>query len=162
MNGYCMHSHPFLDPRIIRFAFEVPPHIHFDYLKLDRRNPYAVSKMLARDAYVDHLPAFIYGKTHKTSYALMARQIFQNSAPTLYHIAEQPMVLHELQLVDQEIFRRHVLAYILATEDPNANLGINYHFIRGVVDLEVWLRRFSGSRERIVDQLRFRPLPCQP
>lgn len=158
MNGSCMHSHPFLDPRMIRFAFQVPPHHHFDYFRLDKANPYAASKVLAREAYVDCLPSFICGKTHKTSYALMARQIFQNSAPELYRIVSEPMELHDRQLIDQETFRRHVLAYIVATEDPNANLGINYHFIRGVIDLEVWVRRFSGSRARVIDQLQFRPL----
>lgn len=158
MNGYCTHSHPFLDPRMMQFAFQVPPHHHFDYFRLDKTNPYAASKVLARDAYVDCLPSFIYGKTHKTSYALMARQIFQNSAADLHRITSQRMELHDRQLIDQETFRQHVLAYIIATEDPNANLGVNYHFIRGVIDLEVWVRRFSGSRARIIDQLQFRPL----
>ncbi|WP_206951345.1 asparagine synthase-related protein [Trinickia acidisoli] len=158
LNTLCVHSHPFLDPRMIAFALSTPPHVHHDYQRLDRANPYAVSKRLARAAYRDQLPDFIHGKTHKTSYALMARRMFHNSAAALYRLTEKPMLLHRSGLVDQPSFRRHLLAYIVATEDPNADLGTHYHFIRGVADLEAWLRRFSRPRTQLAADLSIRPL----
>ena len=158
LSGVCMHSHPFLDPRMIAFSFSVPPHAHHDYRNLDPRNAYATSKKLARAAYQDQLPSYIYGKTHKTSYALMARRIFHNSARALYRITEEPMLLHQKGLIDQPTFQRHLLAYIIATEDPNANLGVNYHFIRGVTDLETWLRRFSCTRAQFNERISILPL----
>ena len=158
LSGLCTHSHPFLDPRMIAFALSVPPHVHHDYQRFNPANPYATSKHLARSAYRDQLPAFIREKTHKTSYALMARRMFQNSSAGLYRMTEEPMLLHQRGMVDQPSFRQHLLAYIVATEDPNANLGINYHFIRGVTDLETWLRQFSGSRTQLVQRISIRPL----
>jgi asparagine synthase (glutamine-hydrolysing) len=88
----------------------------------------------------------------------MARRMFQNSSAALYRMTEKPMLLHQRGMVDQPSFRRHLLAYIVATEDPNANLGINYHFIRGVTDLETWLRQFSGSRAQLIRTISIRPL----
>jgi asparagine synthase (glutamine-hydrolysing) len=158
LNLQCLHSHPFLDPRMIEFAFSCPPHMQHDYFNLDRANPYASSKMLARLAYRNELPHFIWGKTHKTSYALMARSMFQASANALFRLTERPMLVHEWGLVDQPSFRRHLMAYIIATEDPNANLGLNYHYIRGVTDLERWLVRFSASRAQIEAHLKLRAL----
>jgi asparagine synthase (glutamine-hydrolysing) len=158
LSGLCIHSHPFLDPRMIAFALSVPPHVHHNYERFNPANPYATSKHLARSAYRDQLPAFVCEKTHKTSYALMARRMFQNSSAALYRMTEKPMLLHQRGMVDQPSFRRHLLAYIVATEDPNANLGINYHFIRGVTDLETWLRQFSGSRAQLIRTISIRPL----
>lgn len=158
LNVQCLNSHPFLDPRMMAFALSCPPHMHHDYFELDRTNPYASAKMLARLAYRHELPPALCAKTHKTSYAGMARRMFHNSARALYTLAAQPMLLEQWGLVDQKAFRRHLCAYIAATEDPNANLGINYHYIRGVCDLEVWLRRFCGTRAEIDAQLAFRPL----
>ena len=50
------------------------------------------------------------------------------------------------------------MSYIVATEDPNANLGVQYHFIRGVVDLEFWIARFSVTRTHVQNQLKIRAL----
>lgn len=158
LNVYCTHSHPFLDPRMISFALACPPHFHHDYRRLDRANPYATSKMLARNAYRDILPDFATGKKSKTSYALMARRMFHNSARALLHLTNRPMLLNDWELVDQARFRRHLMAYIVATEDPNAQLGTRYHYIRGVTDLESWLMKFSGARTSVVKHLKFRPL----
>ncbi|MEA3119987.1 MAG: hypothetical protein QOI13_3257, partial [Paraburkholderia sp.] len=158
LNVQCVSSHPFLDPRMIAFALTCPPHVHHDYFNLDRTNPYRSAKMLARLAYRRELPPAVLQKTEKTSYALMARRIFHNSASALYALAERPMVLQEWGLVDQTAFRRQLMAYIVAMEDPNANPGIHYHFIRGVCDLETWLRRFSGPRAQIDAHLKLRPL----
>jgi asparagine synthase (glutamine-hydrolysing) len=68
------------------------------------------------------------------------------------------MILNDWELIDQAQFRRHLMAYIIATEDPNAQLGTQYHYIRGIADLEVWLMKFTGARISIVKHLRFRPL----
>ena len=158
MNVHCVNSHPFLDPRMIAFALTCPPQVHHDYFNLDRANPYASAKMLARLAYRSELPAALLQKTHKTSYALMARRMFHNSAPALYALTARPMLLHEWGLVDQVAFRRQLMAYIVAMEDPNANPGIHYHYMRGVCDLETWLRQFSGPRAQIEANLKLRPL----
>jgi asparagine synthase (glutamine-hydrolysing) len=143
---------------MIAFALTCPPQVHHDYFNLDRTNPYASAKMLARLAYRRELPPAVLQKTEKTSYALMARRMFHNSASALYALAERPMLLQEWGLVDQATFRRQLMAYIVAMEDPNANPGIHYHFIRGVCDLEIWLRRFSGPRAQIDAHLKVRPL----
>ena len=143
---------------MLRFAFTCAPHHQHDYRKLDRKNTYRTAKMLARQAYRDELPAFVLDKERKTSYALMARRMLQNSACDLYLLTEQPMRLHELGLINQSIFKSYLTAYIVATEDPNNDLGLLYHYIRGVTDLEVWLRRFSGTREQIKQQLIFSPV----
>ncbi|PTB21081.1 hypothetical protein C9I57_10235 [Trinickia symbiotica] len=158
INVQCIHSHPFLDPRVIQFALTCPPHVHHDYFNLDRRNPYASAKMLARLAYRRELPEAITQKTHKTSYASMARRMFHNSAGSLYSLASRPMLLNEWGLVDQSEFRRQLMAYIAAMEDPNANPGIRYHYMRGVYELETWLRRFSGPRAQLEQHLKFRPV----
>jgi asparagine synthase (glutamine-hydrolysing) len=158
LNVQCTHSHPFLDPRMIAFALACPPHLQHDYRNLDRSNPYATAKMLARKAYQRELPTFVCGKKHKTSYALMARRMFHNSARELYRLTGRPMILHDWGLIDQASFRRHLMAYIVATEDPNADLGTQYHYIRGVTDLETWLIRFSGSRTLIMERLKIQPL----
>ncbi|RQZ41214.1 asparagine synthase [Burkholderia sp. Bp9090] len=158
LNVYCTHSHPFLDPRMISFALACPPHLHHDYRRLNRANPYATSKMLARNAYRGALPDFATEKKSKTSYALMARRMFRNSAGALRRLTDRPMILNDWGLVDQARFRRHLTAYIVATEDPNAQLGTQYHYIRGVTDLEAWLVRFSGARATVVKHLKFRPL----
>ncbi len=158
INVRCVNSHPFLDPRMIAFALTCPPQLHHDYFNLDRRNPYASAKMLARIAYRHVLPAAVLEKTHKTSYALMARRMFHNSASELYSLASRPMLLDEWGLVDQVTFRRQLMAYIVAMEDPNGNPGIRYHYMRGVCDLETWLRRFSGPRAEIAANLKLRPL----
>jgi asparagine synthase (glutamine-hydrolysing) len=157
LNLYCTHSHPFLDPRMISFALACPPHLHHDYRRLNRANPYATSKMLARNAYRDALPAFAAEKTNKTSYAPMARRMFHNSASSLLSLADRSMILNDWGLVDQVRFRRHLMAYIVATEDPNTQLGTQYHYIRGVTDLEAWLVKFSGARPSVVKHLKFRP-----
>jgi asparagine synthase (glutamine-hydrolysing) len=158
LNVYCAHSHPFLDPRMIAFALSCPPHLHHDYRHLNRANPYATSKMLARNAYREALPDFAINKKSKTSYALMARRMFYNSARALLRLTDRPMILNDWELIDQAQFRRHLMAYIIATEDPNAQLGTQYHYIRGIADLEVWLMKFTGARISIVKHLRFRPL----
>jgi asparagine synthase (glutamine-hydrolysing) len=158
LNMQCVNSHPFLDPRMIAFALTCPPQVHHDYFNLDRTNPYASAKMLARLAYRHELPPAVLQKTGKTSYALMARRMFHNSASALYALTERPMMLQEWGLVDQAEFRRQLMAYIVAMEDPNANPGIHYHVIRGVCDLETWLRRFSGPRAQIDAHLKLRPL----
>jgi asparagine synthase (glutamine-hydrolysing) len=143
---------------MIAFALGCPPQLQHDYFNLDRHNPYASAKMLARLAYARELPAALVQKTHKTSYALMARRMFHNSASTLYALATRPMLLDEWGLVDQARFRRQLMAYIVAMEDPNANPGIHYHYLRGVCDLETWLRRFSGTRAQIETRLKLQPL----
>jgi asparagine synthase (glutamine-hydrolysing) len=158
LNVQCINSHPFLDPRMIAFALTCPPQVHHDYFNLDRSNPYASAKMLARLAYGRVLPRVVLQKTHKTSYALMARRMFHNSASALYALTERPMVLHEWGLVDQTAFRRQLMAYIVAMENPNANPGLRYHYMRGVCDLETWLRRFFGPRAQIDAHLKFQPL----
>jgi asparagine synthase (glutamine-hydrolysing) len=158
LNVYCTHSHPFLDPRMISFALACPPHFHHDYRRLDRTNPYATSKMLARNAYREILPDFATEKKTKTSYALMARRMFHNSARALLHLTNRPMVLNDWGLVDQARFRRRLMAYIVATEDPNTQLGSQYHYIRGVTDLESWLMKFSAPRTSVTTHLKFRPL----
>jgi asparagine synthase (glutamine-hydrolysing) len=158
LNVYCTHSHPFLDPRMISFALSCPPHLHHDYRRLNRENPYATSKMLARNAYQGVLPDFATGKTNKTSYALMARRMFHNSAKALLRLTDRPMILSDWGLIDQTQFRRHLMAYIVATEDPNAQLGTQYHYIRGVTGLETWLTKFTGARTLVVEHLKFRPL----
>jgi asparagine synthase (glutamine-hydrolysing) len=158
LNVQCVNSHPFLDPRMISFALTCPPHFHHDYLNVDRANPYASAKMLARIAYRHELPAAVLQKTHKTSYTLMARRMFHNSATALYALTEEPMTVSEWGLVDQTAFRRELMAYIVAMEDPNANPGLRYHYIRGVCDLETWLRRFSCPRAHLDAQLKMRPL----
>ncbi|SDV47384.1 asparagine synthase-related protein [Chitinasiproducens palmae] len=158
LNIYCTHSHPFLDPRMIAFTLACPPHLHHDYRRLDRANPYATAKMLARNAYRDVLPALASDKRGKTSYALMARRMFRNSAGALLRLTEQRMILSDWGLVDQAKFREHLLAYIVASDDPNAQFGCDYHFMRGVTDLETWLGRFSGPRHAVAARLKFRPL----
>lgn len=114
--------------------------------------------MLARNAYREILPDFAIDKKSKTSYALMARRMFRNSARALLHLTNRPMLLNDWGLVDQARFRRHLMAYIVATEDPNAQLGTQYHYIRGVTDLESWLMKFSGNRTSVAKHLKFRPL----
>ncbi len=158
LNVHCTQAHPFLDPRMVAFALACPPHLHHDFKHLDRNNPYATSKMLARNAYREVLPKFATEKASKTSYGLMARKMFQNSAKALIQLSGQPMILNDWGLVDQVRFRRHLIAYIVATEDPNAELGTRYHYIRGVIDLETWLAKFSGSRHEVVKRLKFAPL----
>jgi len=158
LNVQCTHSHPFLDPRMIAFALTCPPHVQHDYSNLDRNNPYATSKMLARQAYRDQLPAFVCDKTHKTSYAQMARRMFSNSAAALYKLTQRPMLAQEWDLIDQACFTRHLMAYIVSMDDPNANPGLQFHYIRGVADMEGWLMRFTGPREQIKKQLRIQAL----
>jgi asparagine synthase (glutamine-hydrolysing) len=84
--------------------------------------------------------------------------MFHNSATALYALTEEPMTVSEWGLVDQTAFRRELMAYIVAMEDPNANPGLRYHYIRGVCDLETWLRRFSCPRAHLDAQLKMRPL----
>jgi asparagine synthase (glutamine-hydrolysing) len=158
LNTHCTLSHPFLDPRMISFALTCPPHFHFDHKNLDRNNPYATSKMLARNAYRTTLPPFASEKRHKTSYALMARKMFLNSAKDLLRLATDNMILNDWGIVNQDVFRKHVIAYTIVTEDPNAQLGTQYHFLRGVADLEKWIATFSGTRSEINQRLKFRPL----
>jgi len=158
LNTYCTHSHPFLDPRIISLALVCPPHLHHNYKHLNRANPYATSKILARNAYRTVLPDFATDKNSKTSYALMARKMFHNSARELLSLTDRQMILHEWGIIDQNRFRRHLIAYIIATEDPNTQLGTQYHYLRGVTDLEVWLLKFSGARTSVSEHLKFHPL----
>ncbi|RCJ03938.1 hypothetical protein DDK22_34555 [Cupriavidus necator] len=87
----------------------------------------------------------------------MARRMFHNSASSLLSLADRSMILNGWGLVDQVRFRRHLMAYIVATEDPNTQLGTQYHYIRGVTDLEAWLVKFSGARPSVVKHLKFRP-----
>ena len=162
MNLYCLHSHPYLDPRMQAFALSCPPQALHDYRHLEADNPYRTAKQLAREAYRRELPDFLCDKAGKTSYAMMARRMIQNSAARLYGLTERPMLLHERGWVDQALFRRHLLAYLIATEDPNADLGLRHHFMRGVADLEVWLRRFSAPPRQVLDQLRVRLLRPPP
>ena len=158
INTYCVHSHPYLDPRMMDFALSCPPHLHHDYERVRLSNPYATSKRLARKAYCNVLPDYATNKKIKTSYALMARRMFQNSREQILDLARRPMVTHEWGLIDQKIFRRYLTAYIIATEDPNAQLGPLYHYIRGVIDLENWLARLSGTRAEVIERIKFRPL----
>ena len=158
LNTYCVCSHPFLDPRMVSFALTCPPHMHHDYLHLQLSNPYATSKILARESYRALLPTCAIDKITKTSYALMARKMFSNSARHLLNLTDNPMILHDHGLINQKLYRRHLIAYIAATEDPNVRLGANYHYLRGVADLEIWLQSFSGSRNSMNRRLKLRPL----
>ena len=114
--------------------------------------------MLARSAYRNVLPDCAINKESKTSYALMARRMFQNSRNEMLDLAQRPMLTQDWNLIDQKIFRKYLTAYVIATEDPNAQLGPLYHYIRGVVDLENWLAKLSGTRAEVIERIKFRPL----
>jgi asparagine synthase (glutamine-hydrolysing) len=157
INTYCTHSHPYFDPRLVGFAFSCPPHVHHDYTKLSMMNPYPAAKRLAREAYADVLPECATRKEHKTSYALMARKMLLNSRDAILDMVAHPMLTARWGLIDQASFRRHLLAYLIVTEDPNVRLGARYHYVRGVIDLENWLRRLSGTRADLIERIRFRP-----
>lgn len=158
LNVQCTNSHPYLDPRMLAFAFACPPHLQHDYRELDVSNAYASAKMLARRAYRKDLPSFVFSKKTETSYALMARRMFQNSSPEFYQLTERPMLLRERGLIDQECFKRYLMAYIIATTDPNAALGVRYHYLRGILDLETWLIKFSDTKAAVKDRIKIRPL----
>lgn len=55
------------------------------------------------------------------------------------------MRLHELGLIDANLFASEVLAYSIIARDPNATFGCRYHYVRAAIDLETWLRRFDDE-----------------
>ncbi|WP_157835544.1 asparagine synthase-related protein [Photorhabdus australis] len=158
LNIYCTYSHPLLDPRMTAFTLSCPPHLNHDYKRLNLANPYPTSKMLARKAYSNILPNFVTDKQSKTSYALMARRMFYNSAKEMLRLTDRPMILDSWKYIDQAKFRRYLIAYIIATEDPNTQLGVEYHYLRGVIDLEAWLMKFTQERTSVINYLKFSPL----
>jgi asparagine synthase (glutamine-hydrolysing) len=157
MGAYFPHSHPFLDRRLLAFLFRAPTHIHCDYQSL-HLGSYAATKMLARRAYQGVLPDYVRLKKTKTSYAHMARRILLNSRGPLLDLFSVPLpATVELGLIDRDRFWKHLVAMLLRAQDPSNDLGMSYHYLRGVIDLEIWLRTVRSSPACLRQRIRLRP-----
>lgn len=147
--------HPFLDRRLIEFSFSVPPEQHFDVLK-GLEEHYAGSKMLLRKSFTDILPAYVYNRSTKTTYAHMARKSFMNDRRHVLQLFEpgERVFVEELGIIKRDIWWKHLLAMAIRSEDPNNDLGMGYQYMRSVIDLEIWLREASKGKEHLLDRSR--------
>ena len=136
-----------LDRRLIEFSFSVPPEQHFDVLK-GLEEHYAGSKMLLRKSFTDILPAYVYNRSTKTTYAHMARKSFMNDRRHVLQLFEpgERVFVEELGIIKRDIWWKHLLAMAIRSEDPNNDLGMGYQYMRSVIDLEIWLREASKGR----------------
>ena len=158
INATSLQSHPFLDPRMLGFLFTCPPHFQHDLDQVSTSKGYAATKMLGRLAFRNTIPSYLIGKRHKTTYAMMARKMFINSNKMVKSIIKGKMLLAEMGIVDQPKFREQFCIFRVAAEDPNFSMGIYYHFLRGVIDLERWLAQWTTNKSNIQEFIRFKPL----
>lgn len=148
------YVHPFLDSRMIDFALSVQPYLHMDYKNI-LSGSYAVSKYLARQSFKNILPEYLIGKKDKTSYEGMAKSIFNNSKKSLLQLfMSSDSEVYRRELVDKTKFQDYFISEFIRLEDVNAQLGIEYQYLSAVISLEIWLRIFGQSKNKIIDRIK--------
>ena len=157
LSVYGSVMHPFLDPRMIKFALSTPGYESYDYLSAGKKGGYELSKMLARKAYGEYLPSIALSKKDKTSYGYMSRMMLQNSRRGIYEIFynERPLV-SDMGIIDIREFRKYLGNQILKSEDVNNDLGVGFNYISTIIRTEIWLRNLLQSHSSLRERIKIR------
>jgi hypothetical protein len=120
---------------MLKLIFNIPPYLLCDYKNYNLQESYFRSKYLARKSYEGILPDYARLKKQKTSYASMSRKIVANSKKDIIHLFYdmQKLETHEMDLIDQEKFKKHLIASLVNIEDPNNYLGSSYQYMYLVI-----------------------------
>lgn len=155
--SYGIDSHPLQDKRMIELALRIPPEKQYDHIRgWGYEKFYNGQKMILRNSYRDILPEYITDRETKTEYAFMDRLTFRNEKKNLLNLfnVEKNVEIVNLGIVDYQKFRDNLIANIIKSEDPNCEFGPDYLYLRGMIDMEIWLREMRKGREYVLDRSR--------